>query len=216
METSVVEKRFRKYSTKQLKSKLEGAPSGTEKEVIEKILAEREGVSSVEAEVEGEKVVITMLRDPQDDYLKSLRDMVDKFVDELIESKRSGVYFEVMKALGGRFDSDLDELLEAADESQLKDALSFKGCSKKEAEVKKEEPKRVKSAKAEPVKKSNTIPSDSFEVSFKSAGNSKFPNETMTGMVIKQFACPKTKKLFYKIKNDRGIFLKKADSCAKI
>lgn len=55
-----------------------------------------------------------------------MADEVDEFVDSLIENNRNGVYNEVMKALGGKFDSDLDYLLDNATEEQLKEALNFK------------------------------------------------------------------------------------------
>lgn len=74
---------------------------------------------------------------------KELVEKVDTFIDTLISAKRSGVYTEVMKALGGKFESDLDELLENATIEQLKDALSFD---------------KIKPAEKVVVKKSKTTP----------------------------------------------------------
>jgi len=56
---------------------------------------------------------------------QELSEKVDAFVDELIAQKRTGVYNEVMKALGGKFNSDLDDLLEQTSKAQMKDALAF-------------------------------------------------------------------------------------------
>lgn len=66
--------------------------------------------------------------------LEALKQRVDELVDKLIEEKRTGVYNQVMKALGGNFYSDLDELLENATEAQLNDALSFSKLNKPKEE----------------------------------------------------------------------------------
>ena len=56
-----------------------------------------------------------------------------------------------------------------------------------------------------------------FKVEFETAKNSKkYPGQTLTGDVTKSFICPKTHKEFYRIKTDKGVFLKKAEACKKI
>lgn len=67
---------------------------------------------------------------------------VDEFVDALIEERRDGVYTEVMKVLGGNFDSDIDDLFESATEEQLKEALTFKKIKAKKEESTKSKTKK--------------------------------------------------------------------------
>lgn len=51
---------------------------------------------------------------------KQITKQVDQYVDKLIENKQTEGYNKVMETLGGDFNSDLDELLEDANEEQLK------------------------------------------------------------------------------------------------
>jgi len=215
-----IEKKLKKYSAKQLSAKLEkNSISKVEKEVIIEILKSRDQDVSKWEEVVEEKIEVSGKVVNSEDSLSGMKKEVDDFVDSLIEEKRTGVYNQVMKALGGNFYSDLDDLLEEATEQQLKEALSFKGIKKvseKKVLIDKEELEPVKKTKKKTKNSTSHILENSFEVEFKAASNSKFPNELMRGFVIRQFECPKAKKLFYRIKNDRGVFLKKADSCVKI
>ena len=129
----IIEKKLKKYSAAQLLAKLEkGNLPESEKEIAIEILEKRgqdvskfKPVSVVEPEVvqnEVEEKVEAILIPTRQQLIEE----VDEFVDTLIEDHRDGVYEQVMKALGGKFDSDLDELLDQATESQLKDVLTFK------------------------------------------------------------------------------------------
>jgi hypothetical protein len=211
----LIEKSFKKYSAKQLISKLEkGNLSSVETEIAIKILKKRgQNTSKWETEAQNEEKSVETV-----DKSTSVKEDIDRFVDQLIEQKRTGVYTEVMKALGGKFDDDLDELLEKATQEQLKDAISFKGLDKAKIVEKKE----VRDANTEDKPKVSRAKRGSktkelFEVEFTTAKNSKkAPNKTLKGIVIKEFVCPKVDKEFYKIKTEFGVFTKKAISCKKI
>lgn len=231
-----VEKKLKNYSATQLVSKLEkGNMTDIEREVAIEILKKRgQDVSKWEITLEAQEpevekalvpvqeelkeeeqtpVSLPMEPTPAEQVLSELAREVDEFVDEIILQKRSGVYGEVMKALGGRPDSDLDEILEKATKEQLKDALSFRGLKKSE------EPKKPQKAKVEKKESEDisTTDNDGIEVEFVTSSNSKkAPGQTLRGKVIKSFICPKVKKEFYRIKTKEGIFLKKASSCKKI
>jgi len=226
----LVEKRLKKYSANQLISKLEkGNLTKLEKEVCIEILKKRDqDVSKWEQKSE------------ESLERENLIDEVDKFVDKLIEDKRDGVYTEVMKALGGKFESDIEDLFQSATEEQLEEALSFKKIkgTKKKSIKKVEEVKVVlegekevtvitditpKSTKKEPTKnKSKSIQLEESKeikglvtgvtVEFKTAGNSKFPNKIISGKIKKIEVCSKSSKEYCKIISDKGIFYKRSNS----
>ena len=142
----IIEKKLKKYSAAQLISKLEkGNLPESEKEVAIEILEKRgQDVSKWRMASDDTNVEETVTQEPVKKKEISLSreeliGKVDAFVDTLIEDHRDGVYTEVMKALGGKFDSDIDELFENATEEQLKEALSFK-----KIKAKKEEPTQSK------------------------------------------------------------------------
>lgn len=164
----LIEKSLKKNSTQQLFSKLGKLNQNSQDyEVIVSILEKRgqdvsnwknesnidlildtvdeswadDGSDSKESDVIPEPINLTpTLRD-------KLIEEVDQFVDELIKSKRTGVYTEVMRALGGQYDSDIDELFETVSEEQLKDALSFKNLKQDKTEVKNEKKDVIKKVK---------------------------------------------------------------------
>lgn len=148
MKKEVAEAKLKKYSANQLISKIEGGKlSKVELEIAIAILKKRGKDTSKYEEV---------------DKLAPLRKEVDSLIDSLIELKRNGVYTQVMKALGGSFSSDLDELLMAATKDQLEEALSFGNFGKEketEEEPKEEpvqEPEKPESEKKDTVNKTTT------------------------------------------------------------
>lgn len=243
----LIEKSLKKNSTQQLFAKLAKLNQNSQEyDVIVSILEKRgNDVSNWKNESDN---VSDMILDTVDESwaddgsdLKeevekkelSLRDKlieeVDQFVDKLIKSKRTGVYTEVMRSLGGQYDSDLDELFENVSEDQLKDALSFKNLKSKQEmnkvdslivkgkELKNKESKKEQSIHVNKISKSQNTEKREFVVEFTVAKNSKkAPNETLRGKVVKDFICDKVKKRFFKIKTDKGLFLKRADLCKEI
>lgn len=208
-----IEKKLKKYSAKQLLVKIESSSiSELEREVIIEILKSRgQDVSKWEQPVEEDVI--------QDEVplRERLVKEIDEFVDSLIADKRTGVYTQVMKALGGKFDSDLDSLLDQATESQMKDALCFRGTKKPEETKTTEKTIKLTRKTTQPKKEATTEQNNSFEVLFTVAKNSKkAPGEELRGLVVKSFVCPRANKEFYKIKTDSGVFMKKAEACKKI
>lgn len=143
----LLEKKLKKYSVKQLVEKLE-KNKATEEEtpIIVSILESRgQDVSKWKKEIVSQQIqdsidLESWSDDKSDPEIKlseraQLAQEVDEFVDVLISSHREGVYTEVMKALGGRYESDLDELLDIATVEQMKEALSFKGIKSNKPEV---------------------------------------------------------------------------------
>lgn len=154
----LLEKKLKKYSVKQLTGKLEkGNVSEVEVEIIVDILKKRgQDVSKWEMVSDDTNVEQPVIEEvTEKGILSTLKEEVDQFVDLLIQDRREGVYNEVMKVLGGTFESDLDELLEEATESQLKEALSFKTI-KSSKEVK-EVSKPITTEKVEKPKKEKAI-----------------------------------------------------------
>ena len=139
----LIEKSLKKNSTQQLISKLEKLNENSQEfEVIISILEKRgQDISKWKKDEKQEEVVVYQSEEeltPEEQEIieksenkeQSLRDKlieeVDQFMDELIAQKRTGVNLEVLKALGGQYGSDLDELLENSSIEQLKDALGLK------------------------------------------------------------------------------------------
>lgn len=221
----LVEKKLKKYSAKQLLTKLEkGNLTKIEKEVAIEILNKRGQDVSMFIEQPVEKVEEEQpTTEDQDFEIDNLKGEVDLFVDELITANRTGVYTEVMKALGGNYESDLEELLDVATIEQLKEALSFK-------KIKSSEDKKPTVEKTSTPKPTTTIKKESksvileeaeenkglkngVEVEFKAAGNSKFPNEMITGKVDKVYKCHKANmKEYCKIVSEKGTFYKRTNS----
>ena len=214
-----IEKKLKKYSAKQLSAKLEkNSISEVEKEVIIEILKSRgQDVSKWEEVDTNEKEVNS------EDLLDSMKKEVDEFVDSLIEEKRTGVYNQVMKSLGGNFDSDLDDLLEEVTEQQLKEALSFKGIKKVSEKIEKSKttPKE-KSADDKKSKSKSIFLEESEEtkglksnsnVEFKAAANSKYSNQFIKGVVVSVYKCHNANfKEYCKISTEHGIFYKRSKS----
>jgi len=218
-----IEKKLKKYSAKQLSAKLEkNSISEVEKEVIiENLKSRGQDVSKWEEVVEkddpNEKEVNS------EDLLDSMKKEVDEFVDSLIEEKRTGVYNQVMKSLGGNFDSDLDDLLEEVTEQQLKEALSFKGIKKVSEKIEKSKttPKE-KSADDKKSKSKSIFLEESEEtkglksnsnVEFKAAANSKYSNQFIKGVVVSVYKCHNANfKEYCKISTEHGIFYKRSKS----
>lgn len=218
-----IEKKLKKYSAKQLSAKLEkNSISEVEKEVIIEILKSRgQDVSKWEEVVE--KVDTNEKEVNSEDLLDSMKKEVDEFVDSLIEEKRTGVYNQVMKSLGGNFDSDLDDLLEEVTEQQLKEALSFKGIKKVSEKIEKSKttPKE-KSADDKKSKSKSIFLEESEEtkglksnsnVEFKAAANSKYSNQFIKGVVVSVYKCHNANfKEYCKISTEHGIFYKRSKS----
>ena len=218
-----IEKKLKKYSAKQLSAKLEkNSISKVEKEVIIEILKSRgQDVSKWEEVVE--KVDTNEKEVNSEDLLDSMKKEVDEFVDSLIEEKRTGVYNQVMKSLGGNFDSDLDDLLEEVTEQQLKEALSFKGIKKVSEKIEKSKttPKE-KSADDKKSKSKSIFLEESEEtkglksnsnVEFKAAANSKYSNQFIKGVVVSVYKCHNANfKEYCKISTEHGIFYKRSKS----
>jgi len=214
-----IEKKLKKYSAKQLSAKLEkNSISEVEKEVIIEILKSRgQDVSKWEEVDTNEKEVNS------EDLLDSMKKEVDEFVDSLIEEKRTGVYNQVMKSLGGNFYSDLDDLLEEVTEQQLKEALSFKGIKKVSEKIEKSKttPKE-KSADDKKSKSKSIFLEESEEtkglksnsnVEFKAAANSKYSNQFIKGVVVSVYKCHNANfKEYCKISTEHGIFYKRSKS----
>lgn len=229
----LIEKSLKKNSTQQLVSKLEKLNENSQEfEIILSIVEKRgQDVSKWRKEEQKEVVVYQSKEEltPEEAEIidkheskelsekERLIEEVDKFMDELIAQKRTGVNLEVLKALGGQYGSDLDELLENASIEQLKDALSFKNLKQDKTEVKNEKKDVIKKVKENNKKQIESKNIESFNVEFTVALNSKkAPGEILTGKVVLDFICPIVKKQFFKIKTEKGLFIKKADACKKI
>jgi len=219
-----IEKKLKKYSAKQLSAKLEkNSISKVEKEVIIEILKSRDQDVSKWEEVVEEKIEVSGKVVNSEDSLSGMKKEVDDFVDSLIEEKRTGVYNQVMKALGGNFYSDLDDLLEEATEQQLKEALSFKGIKKVSEKIEKSKitPKE-KSADDKKSKSKSIFLEESEEtkglksnsnVEFKAAANSKYSNQFIKGVVVSVYKCHNANfKEYCKISTEHGIFYKRSKS----
>ena len=230
----LIEKSLKKNSTQQLFAKLAKAnQKSQEYEVLISILEKRgQDVSMWKNDENQEEVVVYQSEEeltPEEQEIieksenkeSSLKDKlieeVDQFMDELIAQRRTGVNLEVLKALGGQYGSDLDMLLENASIEQLKDALSFKNLKQEKTEVKDEKKEVLKKVKENNKKQTESKSIESFNVEFTVALNSKkAPGEILIGKVVSDFICPIAKKQFFKIKTEKGLFIKKADSCRKI
>lgn len=153
----LIEKSLKKNSTQQLFSKLGKLNQNSQEyDVIISILDKRgQDVSNWKNDLQEEIVVYQSeeeLTSEETEIIEKheikelsekdrLIEEVDQFADELISQKHTGVYTEVMKVLGGKYDSDINELFETVSEEQLKDALSFKN-KKEEKAVKVERKKK--------------------------------------------------------------------------
>ena len=231
----IIEKKLKKYSAVQLLAKLEkGNLPESEKEVAIEILDKRgQDVSKfkpvpivepgvVKNEVEEivkEKVEVVLIPTRQ-----QLIEEIDEFVDALIEDHRGDVYTEVMKVLGGNFDSDIDDLFENATEEQLKEALSFKNIKSKKSEtlevksVKKvvEPKKEVQEFKR--TKKELEIPKDiDLEVGDKVSFIYQKTKEEKQGFIIRYFFYKKANKNYFAVKDlDGHLYYKSVKSVKKI
>jgi len=221
-----IENKLKKYSATQLVAKLEkGNLSEVETSVIIEILKKRgqdvskwvteETVETIVEEVKVEKIEKITTVD-----LSVLAEEVDEFVDTLIEDHHDGVYNEVMKALGGTFESDLDDLLEVATESQLKEALSFKSIKPKKEVVKTQEkksvekvekPKKEKTGKSVDLKESEGLKTKKLN-NFTGDNNFKIGSlicfdvseKQLQGEIKRFFVCHKTNKEKCRIKAENG------------
>ena len=245
----LIEKSLKKGSTQQLIAKLGKLNANSDEYQIILSIIEKRGqdiskwksnvtVSEVKVEevaeqpkpIAEEKVtdILSPINEPIVSELtlrEKLIKKVDEFMDELIATKRHGVNSEVLKALGGKYGDDLDDLFETATEEQLRDALSFKKNESKVEPIvvkvtKKKEIKSIKEKKessSTKMKINNSKTENLQRVEFQVARNSKkASDETLQGDVVSDFICPKTSKRFFRIKTDKGLFLKKADSCKLI
>ena len=225
----IIEKKFKKYSANQLLSKLEkGNVTSVEKEVVIEILEKRgQDVSKFKSEPKPEKVESKVEKKEVEKPKKTKLDLVsevDEFVDSLIEQKRTGVYIEVMKSLGGTFESDLDDLFEETTIEQLKEALSFKNIKSKKSDT-----SEVKSVKkiVEPKKKvqkeegnkklleSKTIEkfSDSDDFSVGSKVSFEINGKSKIGTIARIFIHHKTNKEQCRIKgDDKKVYFKTVKS----
>jgi len=241
----LIEKSLKKNSTQQLVSKIEKLNSSSvEFEVIVSILEKRNfDVSKWKVETSIDQVsesikdeIHEIIKKESIDLTPTLRDKliedVDHLVDELIASKRTVVYTEVMKALGGQYDSDIDELFEKATEEQLREALTFKNfkkeISKVDSLIAKGKELKIKEPKIETPKpsvnktKKSIILEESEEikglkvdskVEFKAAPTSKLSNKVLNGVVISVYKCHKSNfKEYCKISFDGNIFYKRSNS----
>lgn len=247
----LIEKSLKKNSTQQLVSKLEKMDtSNSVYEVIVSLLEKRgQDVSKWKAEEPKSDVVYEDTEDMTEEDLKiveqheekveepSLRDKlieeVDRFMDELIAQKRTGVNLQVLKALGGMYGSDLDILLENATLEQLQDAISFKSLKPqkevskvdsliaKGKEMKNNQPKKeqsillTKSSKSIILEESEEVEGlkVNSNVEFKAAPSSKLSNQVLNGVVLSVYKCHKSNfKEYCKISFDGNIFYKRSNS----
>lgn len=210
----IIEKKLKKYSAVQLLTKLEkGNLPESEKEVAIEILEKRgqdvskfKPVPIVEPEEVEVKVESKEVEKPKKTKLDLVSE-VDDFVDTLIEDHRDGVYNEVMKALGGKFDSDIDELFENATEEQLKEALSFKKIkAKKEEPTQSKVQKKIEGKTEKTVESKKEITKNAELCIFKENQSVlvELPNkETVTAEVVK-LNVNKKGVPFYTLKNSEG------------
>lgn len=140
----LIEKALKKCSTQQLIQKLEKFnPKSSEYDICVQLLEKRGQDVSKYIVIEKPEDILT---ESSESSLDELKEQVDQFVDELIAAKRTGAYTEVMKALGGDYESDLDDLFEVATREQLLTALEFKNTPE---QTKKEPSLKVKKEKVE-------------------------------------------------------------------
>jgi hypothetical protein len=215
----LLEIKLKKFSVNQIISKLQRGCPEVEKEICISILKKRgqdvskfKPVSVVEPETVKNEVV-EKVEEPLNSTRQQLIEEVDEFVDTLIEDHRDGVYTEVIKTLGGTFESDLDELFENATEAQLKEALSFKNIKSKKSDtseiksVKKvvEPKKKVQKEEGnEKLLKSETIDkfSDFDDFSVDSKISFEVNGESKNGIITRIFIHHKTNKEQCRIKGD--------------
>lgn len=165
----LIEKAFKKCSTQQLFAKLAKLNQNSQEYGIIISLLEGRGqnVSNWKNE-EQDAPVSETAQESTTPTLDELKERVDQFVDELIVAKRTGVYTEVMKTLGGDYESDLDDLFEVATMEQLQAALEFKNIPEQVKEetvpkVKKEKVQKEKSTTAKESPKEGSKSADIFE-----------------------------------------------------
>lgn len=225
----LIEKSLKKNSTQQLISKLEKLNENSQEfEVIISILEKRgQDVSKWKKDEKQEEVVVYQseeeltqeereILEKIEDKEQSLRDRlieeVDQFMDELIAGKRTGVNLEVLKALGGQYGSDLDELLENASIERLKDALSFKNLKQKAEKVKKEKNGVIKiKQKIKEVK--NIDYPDGFYKDCQISFIYEKTKEKKEGIIVKIFFYKKTNKNCFIVKDNNGhIYYKSLNS----
>ena len=164
----LVEKRLKKSSSIQLVEKLTKNKFSQSEVVAAVNLLESRG-QDVSAWKQLEEVVEPEAKEPTKEELKAsaeearleLVKSVDLFIDKLIEDKRSGVYTEAMKSLGGAFESDLDDLLDNATIEQLKDTLKLGKIKKPELEKKVSE--KIKKEPSSKGKKEAPLPGSKSE-----------------------------------------------------
>ncbi len=152
-------KKTKKNTTVQLLKKVEKV-SGEEFEAVIEVLKSR-GQDVSKWVKEPEQVEEPTQEEPEqteesvkneDEIKAELIKKVDSFVEKIINEGRTGLYNQVMKALGGKFDDDIDELYAAATLSQLRDAYSFHKIqrpSEKEETVEKKKSSAKKSSSKE-------------------------------------------------------------------
>lgn len=150
MKKELVEGKLKKLSATQLLAKLEkGGLTDLQKEICIEILNKRgrdtsKFTSTQEPEVAVEPVTpkVEVKESAGVDPLKTLKDEVDSFVESLILEKRIGLFAQVMKALGGGNNSNMEDLFEVVTEEQLKEALSFNKIKKPIIEAKAGKPEK--------------------------------------------------------------------------
>lgn len=149
----LLEKTLKKCSTQQLVQKLEKFKiDSDEYNICVQLLAKRGWDVSKYVTVEEQEIpTVEVSQTPP--TLDELKEQVDQFVDELIVAKQTGTYTEVMKALGGGYESDLSDLFEVATTEQLLTALELKNIP---TQVKKETPSKTKKEKVQK-EKSTTV-----------------------------------------------------------
>lgn len=154
----LLERSLKKCSTQQLIQKLEKFNPKSEEYDICMQLLERRGqdVSKWKIDTVSEEIKTpiheTIQQEANPPTLGELKEQVDQFVDELIVAKRTSEYTEVMKALGGDYESDLDDLFGVVTMEQLLAALELKNTpspleKETSSKVKKEKVQKEKSTK---------------------------------------------------------------------
>jgi len=217
-------KKLKKSTTEQLVKKADKA-SGEELAAIVEVLKGRgQDVTKWETTDAGTAVPEAPAAADADKIREEFLAELDEFVEKVINESRTGIYNEIMKALGGSFDSDIEELYASASLAQIKDALAYKNILKPTEKAKTAAPKapaapkKATAPKAPVAKKVTseeggeeggkniTIPkfsdSDEFELGCKIEFN--VSGETLTGEIKRFYICHLTKKERCRIKGDNG------------
>lgn len=205
---------LKKQTTVALFVKIEKTKSSEERAEIVAILKERgqdvskwetvETVETVATETVAEEVAETVadagtdavtetVTDAEisgdDEATVALRKDVDSLIEIVIEEKRIGVYQEIMKALGGKFDSDFEELLAAATVEQLKEAASFRTLAEtKKGDEPKAKKEKVVKEKKEKAPKAEKAPKPKKEKAPKAEGEEGGVNITIEKFADADFA----------------------------